>query len=90
MQPCFTPVWHRKAGVSIFSIFTDDLSLRYHWSTLNVKSQGSAPLLPLASIFEMSCAPRQAVLTLVAIAKVAALCRKVALQGFNIGSYNDG
>lgn len=29
-------------------------------------------------------------LTLVAIAKVAALCRKVALQGFNIGSYNDG
>lgn len=38
----------------------------------------------------MSCAPRQAVLTLVAIAKVAALCRKVALQGFNIGSYNDG
>ena len=29
MQPCFTPVWHRKAGVSIFSIFTDDLSLEY-------------------------------------------------------------
>ena len=51
MQPCFTPVWHRKAGVSIFSIFTDD----YHWSTLNVKSQGSAPLLPLASIFETPC-----------------------------------
>ena len=47
MQPCFTPVWHRKAGVSIFSIFTDDLSLEY----IECKISRKRPVTPASLNF---------------------------------------
>ena len=37
--------------------------------------------MPQICLHEMSCAPRHALFTLVAIAQVAALCRKETLQG---------